>query len=51
MLKAANKMPFDHFKPAMAFHTYIHTYIMIYLVTLASSALAGFHEGRVLQNT
>jgi hypothetical protein len=30
---------------------YIHTYIMIYLVTLASSALAGFHEGRVLQNT
>ena len=27
------------------------TYIMIYLVTLASSALAGFHEGRVLQNT
>jgi hypothetical protein len=30
---------------------YKHTYIMIYLVTLASSALAGFHEGRVLQNT
>ena len=30
---------------------YIHTYIIIYLVTLASSAFAGFHEGRVLQNT
>ena len=29
---------------------HIHTYITIYLITLASSAFAGFHEGRGMKN-